>query len=213
MIPTLCTADSVNRAPSKQVCINKLSVGLALLFVPAILSVFWVSSALAEASNSAVGFQGNLGVMVALDGASYFGEPIDLYPEVGIWLEQFPVAVGGTVGLIYRSLETTYHGTFSGTYSEKGSLLVVPLMLRGDITIPPGAPADISLYFGGGFGLYVVLDGSQNTAVAISGRGGMSIRLDPIRLYGEVRLEPTIGGRSQLGALLITSGAAVALPL
>ena len=161
---------------------------------------------------SGIGAGGSLGLMVALDDASYYGIGTDIYPELGLWIEVPYVRVGGTLGLIWRERKYSY---WSGSYSygEQETILILPAMARLEIRPFSGTDLIIGPFIGGGLGAYLVADGPYDSAVSISARAGLEIPTDYFTATADLRLEPTIGGDSQLGAFMATVGMILKLPL
>ena len=54
-----------------------------------VMIVILLPEAALSKSSSAIGIEGNIGFMVAFDEDSYWGEGVDLYPEVGLWIHPF----------------------------------------------------------------------------------------------------------------------------
>jgi len=187
------------------------STEMKRFLVLSVMIVILLPEAALSKSSSAIGIEGNIGFMVAFDEDSYWGEGVDLYPEVGLWIEVPYLRIGSTLGIIYRQLEYSSWGVY-GSYGYEENIVVLPVVARLDFR--PFSESDllVSPYLGGGIGTYLAVDGPHESSIAVSARAGLEILVDYATIFGDIRIEPTIGSDSQLGGVMITSGAILKLP-
>ncbi len=156
----------------------------------ALLCVFAVTliPSVSHAQQMGVSFVGGLGLFVVSDKDVYADIAADLYPEVGLMIDVSIIRAGVKAGLIYRSYEewSTYYDPYNyNPYYDEYTRSFVPLQL--DLQIAPLIGSDITPYVGIMPGIFISVGDDDENPLAISIKGGLEFKMEPLILYGDLR--------------------------
>lgn len=131
-----------------------------------------------------VSLVGGLGLFVVSDEDFYGDIAVDLYPEAGIMIDVSMIRVGVKAGLIYRKEESYVSWGYGMSYTEY-TRSFIPLQL--DLQIAPLVDSDITSYVGIMPGIFISVGDDDESPLAISIKGGLEFKLEPLILYGDLR--------------------------